>query len=149
MWVLKFLSYTDTRDIINFKLLVFVFTPAPCDTLSLSPFLHRVRWCTQVSYSAHNLRDDIPHWDAPPRLLLCRLYHKPHPEGPCSALHRLRRVPEGRVLPSGDGRRERAIGLLQGECSDIDVNCNWVDTCGSSTVHIYRQIKQIIPGRNT
>ena len=127
MWVLKVLKYTDTRDLIKGP-------PRRVTPFHWAPFLHSVWWYTQVSFSAHALRDNIPHWDAPPRLLLCRLYNKPHLEGTCSALHRLRRAPEGRVLPPGDGPREWAIGVLQRECPDVLVNCKWVDTGGSSTV---------------
>ena len=106
-----------------------MFSPSRRVTLfHWAPFLHSVRWHTQVSFSAHALRDDIPHWDAPPRLLLCRLYNKPHPERTYSALHGLRRAPEGRVLLPGDGQRERASGVLQSEYPDIFVNCKCVDT---------------------
>ena len=125
MCVLKVLKYADTRDIIKGTIVGVCFIPA---LFHWAPFLHSVWWYTQVSFSAHTLRDDIPHWDAPSRLLLCRFYHKPHPEGTYSALYRLRRTPERRVLPPGNGARERAIGALQSEYPDIFANCKWGDT---------------------
>ena len=112
--------------------------PRSVTLLHRAPFLHSLRWYTQFSFSAHTVRDDIRHWDAPPRLLLCRLYNKPHPEGPCSALHRLRRSPEGRVLPPGDGHCERASGLFQSEYPDIFVKCKWQ----SYSTHLHKSNTQ-------